>query len=162
MISVIRDWAHVHLCIETPFQVQELMSTECSCGIFFYYYCIYGRKGCFQGMLSIPFSSHLNNTVIFREAITFKYWFSFGNQSLFPWLLCSLSFGRWEFLFHQHCQKQGNWIQIFTAKEPSHSTSYCLHDCESSGMSFVNKVLCPDCWLCLCGCGCAPEMWNEM
>lgn len=136
---------------------------ERSCGIFFffYYYCIYGRKGCFHPLTPIDtIRKKFKHNVIFREEITFKHWFSFGNQSLFPGGFVLYVLEDESFSFANTARPRELNPIFFTSKKQSHSTSYCWPDHENSGMSFVNKVLCLDCWLCLCGCGCggAPKM----
>lgn len=111
-----------------------------------------GRDVFIHSYLLIPFSSHLNILWFFLERRShLNIGFPLGINHFF---LAALFFKFWKMRvsLSQTLPDQGNWIQIFTSEKQSHSTSYCLHDYESSGMSFVNKVLCLDCWLCLCGC----------
>lgn len=135
---------------------------------FSYYYCIYGRKGCCHPLTPISTILKLfKHKVIFREKIKLKYWVFLWESITFSWLLhfalilLALCFEDEIVLIWQTLPDQMRRIQIFTSMKQSHSTSYCLHEYKSSEMSCKWK-LCLDCWFCLCGCGCASKMWNEM
>lgn len=104
--------------------------------LFYFYFSLllYGRKGCFHSLIPMDtiLKSFNHNVIFFREESTFKYWFSFGNHFF---LAALFTFWKMRVFLSQILPDQGNWIQIFTSKKQSHSTSYCLHGHESSGMN---------------------------